>query len=192
MTDVLLFGRILKCDKCNRGSFIFRNCAYKCYGFESEWADCDNVVREPKRRPAFIPILLREGHTFLQRNFGIRTRLIELSPANGDKVQVSARCSHSRISYHCILYTVIPNIFFSSFQDHSCIENQITAKMGVRTSSRWPKKHIVKGSYLLVFLFVLPKDFFLSRLLQMVKSSTRILDLLARHTCTASIVLCTL
>lgn len=87
VTDVLLFGRILYCGKCQRGSFILRNGAYKCYGFESEWAECDNIVVEPKRRPAFIPASLRNKHKFLQRYFGIRTRLIEHSPAN-EMVQV--------------------------------------------------------------------------------------------------------
>lgn len=87
VTDVILYGRMLYCTKCMRGSFVFNNWVYKCHGYLSAWANCDNIVREPRRRPAFIPESLRMAHDFLQRDFGFRMRLLEYSPSI-DTVQI--------------------------------------------------------------------------------------------------------
>lgn len=77
VTDVILFGRILYCDKCKAGSFVFKNWVYKCHGFVSEWAECDNIIHEPMRRAVFIPETLRNAHAFLNREFKTRSRLLE-------------------------------------------------------------------------------------------------------------------
>lgn len=81
VTDVIYFGAIKPCTKCNNGNFIFGNSSYLCNGNISEWAKCDNVVKEPERKTVKIPEYIRKEHPFLGEKFKVRTRAVKDVPA---------------------------------------------------------------------------------------------------------------
>lgn len=50
VADVLTFGALKPCQLC-KGQYVFRNSNYICNGNSSEWAKCENVLKEPPRDP---------------------------------------------------------------------------------------------------------------------------------------------
>ncbi len=54
LTDCMLFGPLQCCTKCGYGQFVFRDDAYYCTGFASEWTFCQNKTQNPIHRPYFI------------------------------------------------------------------------------------------------------------------------------------------
>lgn len=80
MTDVIVFGALEACDKCKGGTLIFANSAYVCTGNISEWAKCDNIQKEPKRRGVKIPSAIKEAHPFLAKKFKVQTRAVKYVP----------------------------------------------------------------------------------------------------------------
>lgn len=81
MTDVIFYGALKPCMKCKNGNFIFGNSSYLCTGSISEWAKCDNVVKEPERQTVKIPKYIQEAHPFLGKKFKIQTRIVKDVPA---------------------------------------------------------------------------------------------------------------
>lgn len=80
VTDVIVFGALEPCDKCKGGTLIFANSAYVCTGNISEWAKCDNIQKEPKRRAVKIPSAIKETHPFLAKKFKVQTRAVKYVP----------------------------------------------------------------------------------------------------------------
>lgn len=84
-----MYGAIEPCDKCNNGNFIFGNSAYLCDGNISEWAKCDNVMKEPKRIPIKIPKSIHDKHKFLSKKFKVQTRAMkDIVPVFSNKTKV--------------------------------------------------------------------------------------------------------
>lgn len=79
MADVITFGALDPCDKC-KGTFIFGNSVYLCTGNISEWAKCDNIQKEPKRRAVKIPSAIKTAHPFLAKKFKAQTRAVKYVP----------------------------------------------------------------------------------------------------------------
>lgn len=52
-----------------------------CNGNISEWAKCDNVVKEPKRKTVKIPQYIKDEHSFLTKSFKVQTRAVRDIPA---------------------------------------------------------------------------------------------------------------
>lgn len=80
VTDVIFFGAIKPCTKCKHGKFIFGNSTYLCTGNISEWAKCDNVVKEPPRTAVKIPQFIRDQNSFLAKKFKVQTRAVKDIP----------------------------------------------------------------------------------------------------------------
>lgn len=66
--------------KCKHGRFIFGNSSYLCTGNISEWAKCDNVVKEPPRVAVKIPQYIQEKYPFLAKKFKVKTRAVKDMP----------------------------------------------------------------------------------------------------------------
>lgn len=81
MTDVIFFGAIKSCTNCNNGNFVFGNSSYVCNGNLSEWAKCDNVVKEPNRSTVKIPKYIKDEYSFLAKPFKVQTRAVRDIPA---------------------------------------------------------------------------------------------------------------
>lgn len=84
MADVILFGALLTCQKCQNGKFVFQNEFYACTGNMSEYAKCSNKLREPKRISVQIPSAMSapEDRTFLRLVYKLGTRAITISQQN--------------------------------------------------------------------------------------------------------------
>ncbi|XP_055309208.1 poly [ADP-ribose] polymerase [Sitodiplosis mosellana] len=80
VTDVIYFGAIKPCTNCKNGNFIFGNTSYVCNGNLSEWAKCDNVVKEPERTQVKIPQYIKEEHSFLGKQFKVKARAVRNVP----------------------------------------------------------------------------------------------------------------
>lgn len=81
VTDVIYFGALKPCIKCKNGNFIFANSSYVCNGDLSEWAKCDNNVKEPERIPVKIPKYIKDEYSFLAKKFKVQTRAVRNVPA---------------------------------------------------------------------------------------------------------------
>ncbi|XP_043465217.1 poly [ADP-ribose] polymerase [Leptopilina heterotoma] len=65
LADVMTFGALDTCKQCG-GQFKFQSgVGYKCTGDVSEWAKCEEIVVNPKRRKFVIPKELKETDKFL-------------------------------------------------------------------------------------------------------------------------------
>lgn len=80
VTDVIFFGALKPCTKCKNGNFIFGNSSYLCNGNISEWAKCDNVVKEPPRTTVKIPQYIQKEYPFLAKKFKVQTRAVKDIP----------------------------------------------------------------------------------------------------------------
>lgn len=69
------------CTKCKDGNFVFGNSTYICNGNLSEWAKCDNVVKEPPRTSVNIPQYIKDEYSFLKKKFAVQTRAVKDIPA---------------------------------------------------------------------------------------------------------------
>ena len=88
IADMIYFGALQPCDKCTNGKFMFGNSSYKCMGY-SNYAKCNNVVKEPKRTAVKIPQHIKDAHYFLKGKFNVRTRAIKIISSNLLYVQKS-------------------------------------------------------------------------------------------------------
>lgn len=84
VTDVMYFGALEKCNKCKNGHFIFDNSAYVCTGHLTAYANCNNMMKEPKRKAVTIPSDIAATYPTLMRThtFQVRNRAILINPAN--------------------------------------------------------------------------------------------------------------
>lgn len=82
VTDILYYGALKVCQICKNGTFIFNgNSAYLCTGQISEWAKCDNVVKEPSRQSVKVPKYIQEKYSFLSKKFKVKTRALKTVPS---------------------------------------------------------------------------------------------------------------
>ena len=59
------FGALEPCPKCN-GQFEYKSgTGYKCTGSVSEWALCENVTQDPKRKKFTVPKDLKSEIPYL-------------------------------------------------------------------------------------------------------------------------------
>lgn len=80
MADLLTFGALEKCPTC-KGQFVFNKSNYICSGNITEWVKCENMLKEPPRKPVRMPkdIDLAK-YSFLNRNFKVKARALKYVP----------------------------------------------------------------------------------------------------------------
>lgn len=66
VADLLTFGALDKCTKCNEGQFYYMNSGFLCTGYKSAWSKCKQLVKNPPRTMCVIPESLSE-YDFLTR-----------------------------------------------------------------------------------------------------------------------------
>lgn len=77
VSDVIYFGAIEPCNKCENGRFVFDgNSAYRCNGFLSGFGDCVEINISPTRRPVKIDELVRGEHPFLG-DYNVKERAVK-------------------------------------------------------------------------------------------------------------------
>ncbi|KAG1667338.1 Poly [ADP-ribose] polymerase 1 [Nymphon striatum] len=85
LSDIMVFGALVRCHECKDGQFKYSHGTYKCTGNMSEWTKCQVTTREPKREPFKSPADLKENFDFLAKyKFKKRTRTLpkeELIPS---------------------------------------------------------------------------------------------------------------
>ncbi|XP_060519943.1 poly [ADP-ribose] polymerase [Cylas formicarius] len=77
LSDVMAFGALLPCPKCKDGQLVFNKAGYICTGVLSEWAKCQNIIKEPKRKKFVVPDDLAQEYKFLKKyRYVKRTRIV--------------------------------------------------------------------------------------------------------------------
>lgn len=80
MADLLTFGALEKCPTC-KGQFVFNKSNYICNGNINEWVKCENMLKEPPRKPVRMPKDLDlDKYSFLNRNFKVKARALKYVP----------------------------------------------------------------------------------------------------------------
>ncbi|KYN13833.1 PREDICTED: poly [ADP-ribose] polymerase [Trachymyrmex cornetzi] len=78
LTDMLYFGALQPCPKCN-GQFIYNSgLGYKCTGNATEWSKCEYVTQDPKRKLCEIPIDM-EAFPIKSYKSKIRKRIFKIT-----------------------------------------------------------------------------------------------------------------
>ncbi|KAJ6649063.1 Poly [ADP-ribose] polymerase [Pseudolycoriella hygida] len=77
LTDVLFFGRLDRCSKCESGQLIFDNSTYICTK-EKAWDRCDYETKEPYRRPMSISerFIVKYPFLILYNNAAVNNRVL--------------------------------------------------------------------------------------------------------------------
>lgn len=81
----MTFGALEPCEVCKGGQYVFNKIGYVCQGDLTEWTKCNNVSKEPKRRPFVVPADIADAHPFL-KNYKpvVRKRIFkEVQPTGG-------------------------------------------------------------------------------------------------------------
>lgn len=81
----MTFGALKRCPSCD-GQYVFNKSNYICNGNISEWAKCENIVKEPPRIPCRIPKDI--DHKFLKKKFQVKPRILKYTPPSGSKFGV--------------------------------------------------------------------------------------------------------
>ncbi|KAF2885557.1 hypothetical protein ILUMI_20625, partial [Ignelater luminosus] len=77
IADIMAFGALEPCEVCLEGQLSFDQLGYKCNGNLTEWAVCNTIVKEPRRRIFIVPEELKNKYKFLEEyEYVERTRLI--------------------------------------------------------------------------------------------------------------------
>lgn len=75
----MAFGALLPCETC-KGQLVLSKGAYLCTGDLTEWAKCNALVKEPKRKAFKVPKPLKQ-HKFLKKyKYVPRTRVMKDVP----------------------------------------------------------------------------------------------------------------
>lgn len=86
VSDMIMFGVLEPCSKCEEGQLVFSNVGYKCTGSLSAWVACDNVEREPERGQPQLARILKTIREFMTENVaGVSKRVIRYMPPSGTK-----------------------------------------------------------------------------------------------------------
>lgn len=80
LADVLTFGALERCPKCS-GQLYLKQSTFECRGYLSEWSRCDFASQKPDRRPACVPLKIREAFKFLDRDYPPSDRQFHNIPA---------------------------------------------------------------------------------------------------------------
>lgn len=65
LSDAMCFGNLEPCSKCS-GQLVYNSgIGYKCTGDLTEWAKCEYVTQNPKRRKFSIPSDLKSEYPAL-------------------------------------------------------------------------------------------------------------------------------
>lgn len=71
-TDVIYYGSLMPCDKCDKGKFKLANWNYACDG-----NNCQNTVKEPKRMATIIHQKYKDQYPCLAVLYKVKVRLLE-------------------------------------------------------------------------------------------------------------------
>lgn len=87
IADLLTFGALKRCPTCN-GQFVFNKSNFICVGNISEWAKCENILKDPPRVPCRIPDDLQADHSFLRKKFKVQNRALKYIPPTASTLPV--------------------------------------------------------------------------------------------------------
>lgn len=88
LADLLTFGALQRCPAC-KGQFVFNKSNFICNGNVNEWVKCENMLKEPPRKPARIPKDIDlDKFPFLNRNFKVKPRALKYVPPSASSLGV--------------------------------------------------------------------------------------------------------
>ncbi|GLV44778.1 Poly-(ADP-ribose) polymerase [Carabus blaptoides fortunei] len=88
LSDLMTFGALERCAVCKNGQLVFDKEGYVCQGDLTEWTKCQELTKEPKRKPFKVPNDLKE-YAFLKKyKYTPRTRAIRFVASSGANVKV--------------------------------------------------------------------------------------------------------
>lgn len=79
LSDILTFGALKPCPKCNGQLKYVSGLGYKCTGNITEWTRCEYVTQDPKRKKCSIPEDLKNIYTALAFKPKVSTRFIKIT-----------------------------------------------------------------------------------------------------------------
>ncbi|CAK9797855.1 Poly [ADP-ribose] polymerase [Anthophora quadrimaculata] len=80
LSDAICFGALKPCPKCNGQLVYTSGVGYKCTGDVTEWAKCENVTQDPKRKKFVISSHLKTAYPELKSlKYKVGKRLIKLT-----------------------------------------------------------------------------------------------------------------
>ncbi|KAK2581903.1 hypothetical protein KPH14_002360 [Odynerus spinipes] len=77
--DILTFGALKPCPKCSGQLKYVSGLGYKCTGDATEWAKCEYVTQDPKRKKCVIPKELKDTSPALAFKPKVSQRLIKVT-----------------------------------------------------------------------------------------------------------------
>lgn len=77
--DILTFGALYKCRKCNTGDMIFTKYGYTCNGMKNEWVKCGHFQEKPLRFKCTIPDEIKHKPFFSTCSLIVEDRVIRSS-----------------------------------------------------------------------------------------------------------------
>lgn len=74
----MTFGVLEPCNVCKDGQLVFNKLGYICQGDLTEWTKCNNIEKNPKRKPFKVPKEFCEEFPFLKKyKYVKRERIIK-------------------------------------------------------------------------------------------------------------------
>lgn len=84
--DIVTFGALEKCQKCQKGEMMFTNRGYVCNGMINEWTKCGKLEVRPLRKPCVIPEAMKKK-TFFAKAYEVQVKDRMLRPVQENRVQ---------------------------------------------------------------------------------------------------------
>ncbi|XP_011692306.1 PREDICTED: poly [ADP-ribose] polymerase-like [Wasmannia auropunctata] len=88
LSDILCFGALQPCPKC-KGQLIYKSgVGYKCTGNVTEWAKCEYVTQDPKRKKCEIPSDMKEDFPIKSYKSKVKKRIFKVTmPSSSSSVK---------------------------------------------------------------------------------------------------------
>lgn len=78
VADMMTFGALEFCKLCKGGQYVYNKLGYICNGDLTEWSKCNNITKNPRRRPFLAPKELAKEYSFLKKyKYVPRTRIFK-------------------------------------------------------------------------------------------------------------------
>lgn len=97
--DIVTFGAIYKCLKCNTGDMMFTKNGYTCNGMTNEWVKCGHYEEKPLRLKCVVPDEMKYKAFFSTCTLDVEDRAVRKC-----KIEVNVNESTSKssnINLHC-------------------------------------------------------------------------------------------
>ncbi|KAG7202334.1 hypothetical protein KM043_018664 [Ampulex compressa] len=79
LSDAICFGALKPCPKC-KGQLVYTSgLGYKCTGNVTEWAKCEYVTQDPKRKKYVIPSDMKQKYPSLSFKCKVKRRIVKVT-----------------------------------------------------------------------------------------------------------------